>query len=196
MLPMRTNPKHLAIAMNRSLPKYFTKDEIRMILSDRLKQYEPKAYLLTLFLWRTGLRISEALSVKVSDIDFTNKLITVNTLKRNNHVRIIPLQSDLLGELAVYITTNSITRTQLLFDITRKTGYNWIQLACLSANYNDERCHPHTLRHSYAVNLISQGVPITVVQDLLGHADITKTLIYTKLLGSDVRAFMEHVSFN
>ncbi|MHA2203816.1 MAG: tyrosine-type recombinase/integrase, partial [Candidatus Hodarchaeales archaeon] len=61
---------------------------------------------------------------------------------------------------------------------------------------DDERGHPHTLRHSFAVNCILHGVPITVLKEWLGHRDITKTLIYTQILAHDSRAFMEQVSFN
>jgi site-specific recombinase XerD len=195
MLPMQTNPKYLAISMNQSLPKYFTKDEIHMILSERLKSTEPKAFFLTLLLWRTGLRISECLSIKVADIDFANHILIVKTLKRINHYRTIPLQSDLLGIIAIHINSNNLKRNDSLLSITRKTGYNWIEHACKIAGYDDERCHPHTLRHSYAVNCISQHVPITVVQELLGHADITKTLIYTKILGNDASKFLDSVVF-
>jgi len=195
MLPTKTNTKHLAIAMNSKLPKYFTRDEVKMILSDKLKSEDYKSYFLTFLLWRTGLRISEALSIKVSDIDFSNHILIIKTLKRNNHYRTIPLQNDLLGEIAIYINTNQLTRSDLLFKVTRKTAYNWIEKACNEAGYNDERCHPHTFRHSYAINLISQNTPITIVQDLLGHADITKTLIYTKILGVNASKFLDAVIF-
>ena len=56
--------------------------------------------------------------------------------------------------------------------------------------------HPHTFRHSFAVNCISHQVPITVLREWLGHRDITQTLIYTQILAQDSRAFMETVAFN
>jgi integrase/recombinase XerD len=70
-----------------------------------------------------------------------------------------------------------------------------VRKACKLAGLNDGRDHPHTFRHSFAINCIIQSVPVTVLREWLGHRDITKTLIYTQILAQDSRVFMENVRF-
>jgi len=88
-----------------------------------------------------------------------------------------------------------LKREDKLFQYNRKTAYNYVLEACTVAGIKDERSHPHTFRHSFAVNCILHGVPITVLRDWLGHRDITKTLIYTQILAHDSRVFMDQVAF-
>lgn len=194
-LPAINNNKNLSRTFSKALPKYFTAEEARLILSNSLREKNYKAFFLCLFLWNTGTRISEALSVKVSDIDLMGRALRVSTLKRESHERIIPLQNGFVGEVALWINQNELKRGDLMFSFTRRTGLNYVNSACSDAGINDKRTHPHTFRHSFAVNCILQGTPITVLQEWLGHRDISKTLIYTKILALDSRVFMEGIRF-
>lgn len=194
-LPAIRNERSLSRTFSKALPKYFTSSEVKLILSNSLREKNYKAFFLCLFLWNTGTRISEALSVKVSDIDLMGRALRVSTLKRDGHERIIPLQNGFVGEVALWINQNELKRGDLMFSFTRRTGLNLIHLSCAHAGINDKRSHPHTFRHSFAVNCILQGTPITVLQEWLGHRDITKTLIYTKILALDSRVFMEGIRF-
>ncbi len=187
--------KSLAMVFNSPLPKYFTTEEIRQILSDELRGSHYKQYFLCLFLWNTGVRVSEALSIKVEDIDLRGMVMRIKTLKRNNHMRVVPLQSQFIGEVAVWISERGLKRGDAFFPFNRKTAYNHVREACKLAGIEDERCHPHTFRHSFAVNCILHGVPVTVLREWLGHRDITKTLIYTQILAHDSKIFMEQVRF-
>jgi len=187
--------RQLSIAFSGPLPKYFTADEVSEILSESLREKHYRAWFLCLFLWNTGVRVSEALSVKVGDIDLRGRALTVRTLKRKDHVRVIPLKAEFVGETAVWINQNGLKRDDLIFSFTRRTALNYVKIACREAGIEDERCHPHTFRHSFAINCIIQGVPVTVLQMWLGHRDITKTLIYTRILAHDSRAFMDQVRF-
>lgn len=187
--------RQLSVTFSGSLPEYFTRDEVSLILSDHLREKHYKAYFLCLFLWNTGMRVSEALSVRVQDIDLRNRVVRVKTLKRKNHIRTIPLKAEFVGEIAVWINQNELKRQNRLFNFTRRTALNYVKLACKEAGIKDKRCHPHTFRHSFAVNCIVQGVPITVLREWLGHRDITKTLIYTKILAQDSKVFIEQVNF-
>lgn len=195
MLPAIIGNRAVTQAFARRFPKYFTADEARMILSDSLKQTDYDLYFLSLFLWNTGCRVSEALGVRVQDIDLIGKALRVNTLKRKGHTRVLPLQNGFIGEIALWINVNGLKRNDLLFDISRKTAYNYVKEACEYSGITDERAHPHTWRHSYAVNCITQGVPVTVLKEFLGHRDICKTLIYTQILAQDTRVFIENVRF-
>ncbi len=195
-LPAVIGNRGVARIFNKSLPKYFTADEARMILSDYLKGQDYDSYFLSLFLWNTGLRISEALAITVgSDIDLIGKALRVTTLKRKGHIRVLPLQNGFIGELALWLNVKGLKRDDNLFQMSRKTAYNYVKYACHLSGVDDERAHPHTWRHTFAVNCIIQGVPVTVLREWLGHRDITKTLIYTQIIGQDTRAFMDGVRF-
>jgi integrase len=159
MLPALMSNKALSQAFNKSLPKYYTSDEIREILSEELRQADYKAWFLILFLWNSGMRVSEALSVKVEDIDMRGRVLRVKTLKRANHMRIIPLQNGFVGEIATWIHEQELKRKDTIFSFKRVTAYNKVQKACKMAELDKERAHPHTFRHSFAVNCIMSGVP-------------------------------------
>jgi integrase/recombinase XerD len=195
MLPATIKSRALTQAMIQPLPKYFNQDEVRNILSDELRHEDYKTWFLCLFLWQTGMRVSEALSVKVEDIDLMGKALKVTTLKRQNHMRAIPLQNGFVGEISLWINQQSLKRKDNLFSFNRITAFNKVRKACKLAGLNDDRDHPHTFRHSFAINCIMQSVPVTVLREWLGHRDITKTLIYTQILAQDSRVFMEHVRF-
>jgi integrase len=196
MYPALMSNRSVSQVFNKSLPKYFNQDEVNQILSEELREQDYKAWFLVLFLWNTGMRVSEALSVKVEDIDLMNKALRVKTLKRNGHTRIIPVQNAFIGEVSIWINQMGLKRNENLFKFNRVTAFNKVRKACKMAELNDERGHPHTLRHSFAVNCIMHQVPITVLREWLGHRDITKTLIYTQILAHDSRTFMENVAFN
>ncbi|MCG2722288.1 MAG: site-specific integrase [Thermodesulfovibrionales bacterium] len=189
------SPKKISMAFHRPVPKYFSNEEIQRILSEELRGHHYKQFFFCLFLWNTGVRVSEALSVRLEDIDLMGKVLRVSTLKREGHTRAIPLQNGFLGELALWINQKQLKRGDRLFLFNRKTAYNHVHQACTVAGIQDERCHPHTFRHSFAVNCILHGVPVTVLREWLGHRDITKTLIYTQILAHDSRVFMEQVRF-
>jgi len=195
MLPAIIKGRQLSQAFSKDLPKYFSQDEVKQILSDELRREDYKAWFLCLFLWQTGMRVSEALSVKVEDIDLMGKALKVRTLKRQNHTRVIPLQNGFVGEISLWINQQELRRKDPLFSFNRITAFNKVRKACGLARLNDERGHPHTFRHSFAINCIIQTVPVTVLREWLGHRDITKTLIYTQILAQDSRVFMDSVKF-
>ena len=195
MLPATIKGRHLSQALSRELPKYFSQDEVKQILNEDLRQNDYNAWFLCLFLWNTGMRVSEALSVRVEDVDLMGKALKVKTLKRQNHMRAIPLQNGFVGEISLWINQQGLKRKDQLFSFNRITAFNKVRKACNLARLNDDRGHPHTFRHSFAINCIIQSVPVTVLREWLGHRDITKTLIYTQILAQDSRVFMENVRF-
>jgi integrase/recombinase XerC len=189
--------KHLAITLAKELPLYFTKPEVDQILSTLWQKQKLRDYLLVLLLWQTGARISELLSVKVSDIDFFNATIRLPTLKRKIRTeRVIPVKPQTLGLFALYINQFGLQRDDKIFNISRQQAFRIVKKAVLEVFPGDtKRAHPHVLRHSFAVYALSQGVPITVVRSWLGHRNITSTLVYTQALAQDTRKFFELLEF-
>lgn len=185
----------MTMTTKRSLPKYFTLDELRIILSDSAKDFDYDSWFLCFILARTGARISELLKVKLSDIDFSAKTIKFETLKREHHVRYVPVKAEVLAAIGERIARRSLYKNDYLFKIARKTAYNRVKKLCEYAGLGDERAHPHTFRHTYAIINLAQGVPVTVVQEWLGHANILNTLIYTRILAQHSKQFAENIQW-
>lgn len=194
MLPILKGKKDVAILFSKELPRYFNKQEIDTIL-DSVKN-DPKKYLLLSLFWQTGARVSEILSIKVKDIDFHSRTLRITTLKRKSRPqRIIPIQGSLLGLLGAYIASNELKRDDFILDITRQRAFQIVKETVLKSGFDEERAHPHTFRHSFAVFAVLSGVPILVIKNWLGHSNIQNTLIYMQVLGNDTRRFYEGLNF-
>jgi len=82
-----------------------------------------------------------------------------------------------------------------IFNITRRTAYNWIKSACEIARLADDRAHPHTFRHSFAIAAVMNGINIITINKWLGHADIQNTLIYLKIVAKDTITDMRNFEY-
>ena len=187
-----------------SLPRYFNAEEVKSILN--AVKDNRSLHLLIHFLWKTGVRASEAINVRFGDIDPYQKTLRVVTLKKDRHKkpgrkrlrkheRIIPLPDDLTAELIIYGNERGLKYEDLIFPFTRSTLFRKVKKACFKANIWDERAHPHTFRHSFAIHLIKNRVPITVVQRLLGHSSIENTAIYLAVIQQEAEVFVREVEW-
>jgi integrase len=177
----------------KDLPKYLAADEVRRVIEQAAN---PRDRLLMNLLWQTGLRISEALMLTPNHIDFNGAVLKAPTLKRRKPmVRPIPLKSALLGELARHVAAHRIGEHDRLFAIRRTRSFQIIRRACLAAGIESSRSHPHSLRHSFAIACVIQGVPVPVLNAWLGHAGLESTLIYSKVLAVDSRQFHDRMAF-
>lgn len=164
-------------------PHYFLKSEIDRILA--AAQVDPEIYIFCKFLWRTGVRVSEALDVTPKDIDYNKGLVNIKTRKRRkdtNHYRKVPLQQDFMEEIERFINSRAIPQNQPLFPFTSRTAFNYVKKACSQADYKDNRSHPSSFRHSYALHCLMNGLAINDVTVLLGNRDIKKTMLYLQLI--------------
>jgi integrase len=188
--------RQLARAASQEPPKYYTTDEIRKIISPEVKGEDYKAWFLCLFLWNTGVRITEALNTGVGNFDTQNRVIQIKTLKRKKeYIRSVPVSRDFAGELRFWIKQNNLKYGDPVFDFQRNHAHRLVRKACELAGIDDERAHPHTFRHSYAIVCLTNGVPITTVRRWMGHRDLMSTLIYTEILAQDSKHFIEQVPF-
>ena len=201
---VRAAANALARGISGPLPKYFNAEEVHRILEAMSNDKE--SHLIVHFLWKTGVRASEAIQVRLGDIDPYNKTLRVVTLKKSRrkkrgpravreHERIIPIQDDLLAEILTWSREKDLEYHGLLFPFTRSTLFRRVRKACHKAGFKDERAHPHTFRHSYAVHLLKNGVPVTVVQALLGHSSIENTAIYLAIVQSEATEMVRRVEW-
>jgi integrase/recombinase XerC len=136
-------------------------------------------------LYQTGIRRAELLNIKCSDIDFYNNSIKI--LGKGNKERILPLMKEMIEQLKTYILfRDEIVKNQhsFLFSIANgKPIYakyvHKVVKDYLSASTTISKKSPHVLRHTFATHLLNQGADLNAVKELLGHANLNATQIYT-----------------
>ena len=163
-------------------------------ISDTKRRIRGRYWLVFLTLRFTGARISEIINIKHEDIDFRNAEIRLITLKRHNprkrgQYRIVPVPSNLTSEIANYIVEYPHMRDKV-FKVDRSNFNKVFKELCLQAGIPRELAHPHILRHTRAIELLRAGVPVTIVQDLLGHSALTTTAIYLKISGQEAKEIL------
>ena len=139
-------------------------------------------------LYASGLRVSELTSLKVADVDFENLLLRVHG--KGSKERIVPAAPQVMKQLHNYLTgarielTEAIPLSPYLFvsrrgrKLDRERIWAIIKSAALQAGI-EKNIHPHTLRHSFASHLLANGADLRAIQEMLGHADIGTTELYT-----------------
>jgi integrase/recombinase XerD len=141
-----------------------------------------------LFMVDCGLRITECITLQLHNLDFKKRVLLVKSLKKRGETKIreIPLSTRLLDALADYFKIlKPIRGEDYLFPNPKKTGhvtrktYNQLFDRLKAKHPELENLHPHTLRHTFATNLVSTGSAIHDVKSLLGHTSLNTTLIYT-----------------
>jgi len=179
---------------SKDIPSYLSAPEVSGML-EACKDNR-RNHLLINVLWQTGARISEVLSLTRNDIDPHGSCIRIVTEKqkgkKNKTHRIIPIGPDLLSEILTYILDYHIT--DRLFDFSRQRAWQIIKKTAIKAGIT-KPVHPHTLRHSFAIHLLSQGMPLPIIQRLLGHRSILTSMVYLKVTQQDAREFLSRVRF-
>jgi len=160
-------------SVKRDLPKYWDRDYIHSAL-DKIDNAAHR--MLLQFLWMSGLRITEAVSLRLEDIDFDNYTMNVRWLKsRKYHRRIVPLHPGLREFLKIY--TARFKYGERIFPITRQGA--WL----ITKKYMNG--HPHQMRHSFAVNWLRCDGDIVTLHRVLGHSKIQTTMEYLKIVPVD-----------
>jgi len=161
------------VNVKQDIRKYWSKAEVIQML-DRIKN--PEHRMLLSFLWMSGLRISEAITITKGDIDFQNYTIKARWLKsRKYHQRIMPMHPRLRELLMLF--TASMNDSQRVFPITRQRAWQLCQKYLQG--------HPHQLRHSFAVHWLRSGGDVVVLHRMLGHSKIQTTMEYLKIVPVD-----------
>lgn len=171
--------------MPQKLPKVVSVKEIEEMLRNDLTQLE--GVILEL-LYSGGLRVSELVNLKLADIDLSSKYI--RCFGKGSKERIIPIGEaakkavqNYLPERDLIVKKYNLNTKRLLLSengrmITRQDVYTFIHKQGKLIHKN---ISPHTLRHSFATHLLENGADLRVVQELLGHSDVSTTQLYTHI---------------
>ena len=172
------NPINIPMARTpKSLPKYLSYEAIMAGLSliDRQSFLGLRDYALILFLYASGARISEALSVERNDI--RDGWLTIRYAKGEKE-RVVPIAPMAIDAIDAYLSVADMRSSALW------VNYRGERLSRISAYKITQKylgVSPHVLRHSFASSLIIGGADLRVVQELLGHASLVTTQIYTHI---------------
>lgn len=167
------------------LPKVISLKEIEEMLANDLTLLETVELEL---LYSCGLRVSELVNLKISDIDMTSKY--VRCFGKGSKERVVPMGEKAKSAILAYlphrdliIKKHNISSKKLLIlengrFITRQDVYNFVHAQGKLIHKN---ISPHTLRHSFATHLLENGADLRIVQELLGHSDVSTTQLYTHI---------------
>lgn len=173
----------------RSLPKSLSENEVEKLLNspdtEQLLGLRDRAMLETLY--ATGLRVSELVALKVSEVSLDMGVVRVTG--KGDKTRLVPLGEEALDWITRYLRearpmlldgqlADAMFVTQRGDGMTRQAFWYLIKRYAVLAGIA-KHMSPHVLRHAFATHLLNHGADLRVVQMLLGHADISTTQIYT-----------------
>lgn len=171
----------------RKIPSVLTKEEVlKLINSSQTK----KSKLLISLLYSCGMRVSELVNLKIKNLDFNEKIGYIKQSKGKKD-RIFNIPMTLLEELKEQVEKQKQNNQEFLFTgpkgkLSSRNIQKIVVKAALKANIGKE-VHCHTLRHSFATHLLENNIDIRKIQELLGHADLSTTQIYTHISKEELK---------
>ena len=191
---MENNPSQLLEApkLPRKLPEVLTVQEVDDILDaiDESSALAMRDLALLEILYSAGLRVSEACNLNLTGLLLDSEMIRV--FGKGSKERLVPIGKSAMQRLDDYLhfdrpelarkreTKGIVFLSQNGRPLTRMTVYNILKKWSLAADIT-KKISPHTFRHSFATHLLEGGADLRAVQEMLGHADISSTQIYTHL---------------
>ena len=160
--------------------------------------YQRRLHLLGLLLLDTGCRITEALSLRVSEIDFDNLLVTLDGKGRKQ--RVVPFSFELRKTIFRYVADFRRKPDLLLLAsrnetmLGRRVMLRDVKQLCKRLGFDPPPRTLHAFRHTFAVNYLRRGGSVFHLQKILGHSTLEMTRRYANLMTSDLQAVHEKIS--
>lgn len=182
--------------LEKKLPKFLTIDEVDKLLDIDLKKpidYRNKAMLEVLY--ATGVRISELLNLTLSN--YNPEDASIKVMGKGSKERYVPLSDITIKYLNLYINeyrsfilkTNTSEYIFVNYNgkkMSRQGFFKILKELCQKSGINKE-ISPHILRHSFATHLLNNGADLRIIQELLGHASISTTEIYSHISNEKIK---------
>lgn len=201
---VKTNPAKLVdnVKLDKHIPEVLTVEEVETIINsingNDAVSVRNRAILEVLY--GSGLRVSELVELELKDLHMNSKYI--NVLGKGDKERIVPMGDMEQIALRNYIenarpilskskTSNILFLNYMGNQLSRQSVFKLIK-ELAKQNGITKQISPHTLRHSFATHLLANGVDLRIVQELLGHEDISTTEIYTHIDSSRLKEIYKH----
>jgi integrase/recombinase XerD len=184
--------KDITLAIKRPkkekrIPAVLTKEEVKRLIENCDTK---KSRLMISLLYACGIRVSELTKLKVNDFSFNEKTGYIKQGKGRKD-RIFNIPNFLLEELKARAEIQKKDNQEYLFSgpkgrLSSRNIQKIVVLAARKAGIN-KKVHPHTLRHSFATHLLENKVDIRLIQELLGHSDLSTTQLYTHISAEQLK---------
>ena len=195
----KTNPAEFLeqLKLPKRLPKVLTVEDIKKMFDENMTVCE---HLILELLYGCGLRVSELVELNVNDINIKSKFL--RCFGKGSKERIVPINNSTIKALNKYLVERKIiaesfsvnTNTLLLHNnghfYTRQDVWRFIKETGIKIN---KTISPHTIRHSFATHLLENGADLRVVQELLGHSDVSTTQLYTHISKKRLKEVYFHI---
>ncbi|WP_196890555.1 tyrosine-type recombinase/integrase [Aureivirga marina] len=192
--------KHKALKVSKKIQVPFSKKEMDEVLSmpiDKEDFESVRNHMMIELLYATGIRRSELINLTIDAIDFSQKQIKV--LGKRNKERIIPLFDSTLKKLTTYLLERNKIRSKNTFLFVTKKGekmYEMLVYRTINTYFrgisSKLKQSPHIIRHSFATHLLNEGADLNSVKELLGHASLASTQVYTKTSLGKLKELYNH----
>jgi len=184
----------------KRLPVFFKESETERLYSEGLFATDfmgQRDKLMLRMLYETGMRRSELAGLKVSSVDFSS--MTIKVLGKRNKERLIPIENELAHNIKDYLALKEqeMGESECLFvgrkgrQITPADVYQTVR-KYMTALSNADRISPHVFRHSFATHILNEGGSIEAIRELLGHADLATTEVYTHVTREHLKEVYKH----
>ncbi len=173
--------------INKRLPEFVLEDDMQTLFNhiEFPDDWKGKTERLVLLLfYSTGMRLTELITIKEGDVDYSKSQIKV--LGKGNKERIVPISTEMRDSLKEYVAEKSVQIegiTNLFIDekgkaLQQRKVYTFVN-QYLSTITTIKKKSPHILRHSFATHLMNNGASLNAVKELLGHSSLASTQVYT-----------------
>jgi integrase/recombinase XerD len=190
--------------VGKPLPQPLTVGEVDELLEQPKRKGTPEARrdgAMLELLYATGMRVTELISLDLDSISVDHRSPHVRCLGKGSKERTIPMHEQALQALVCYLNDGRAqlvkNRKEMALFVNRRgerltrQGF-WLILKQYAADAGiEKKVTPHTLRHTFATHMLKGGAPLRSVQELLGHANISTTQVYTKVTDEHVRRVYE-----
>lgn len=181
--------------IEKKIPEFLTLEEVSSLLNFKVNnEFEARNKAILELLYSSGLRISELTSLELSNIDLDECLVRV--MGKGSKERIVPLGDYAIEVLKEYIyfyrpMLNKNNSSYIFLNnrggiLSRQFIFKVIKEECIKKGIR-KNVSPHTLRHTFATHLLKNGADLRIIQELLGHENLSTTQIYTHLTNDKLK---------
>lgn len=181
--------------IEKKIPEFLTLEEVSSLLNFKVNnEFEARNKAILELLYSSGLRISELTSLELSNIDLDECLVRV--MGKGSKERIVPLGDYAIEALKEYIyfyrpMLNKNNSSYIFLNnrggiLSRQFIFKIIKEECIKKGIR-KNVSPHTLRHTFATHLLKNGADLRIIQELLGHENLSTTQIYTHLTNDKLK---------